>query len=165
MKFSFAAMIQTTVFGLHVKANSGEKKRRVARCICSRSLSSFFNLHATISIVLGPSLFSKVRSPVTDPVGQDLSFKMPPIPVEVRRKGKPWPGYFLVRNTGEVVPLIAVDELPPSIELLGVPRSLDLEETIGMLNLGLQRSTGGFYKIVQGHESKSQSMETVGKAK
>jgi hypothetical protein len=90
---------------------------------------------------------------------------MPPIPLEVRQKGKPWPGYFLVRNTGEVVPLIAVDELPPSMELLGVPRSLDLEETIGMLNLGLQRSTGGFYKIVQGHESKNQSIETVGKAK
>ena len=88
---------------------------------------------------------------------------MPPIPVDVHQKGKPWPGYFLVRTTGEVVPLIAVDELPPSIELVGVSRSLDLEETIGMLNLGLQRSTGGFYQVAQGLESKTQSSEAVDK--
>lgn len=89
---------------------------------------------------------------------------MPTIPVEVQQKGKPWPGYFLVRTTGEVVPLIAVDELPATIELVGVPRSLDLEETIGMLNLGLQRSTGGFYQIALEQGSKIPSNEVVGKA-
>jgi len=90
---------------------------------------------------------------------------MPPAPVEVHQKGKPWPGYFLVRNTGEVVPLVAVDELPPSIEIDGVPRSLDLEETIGMLNLGLQRSTGSYYRIVQTMEGKALVSEALGKAK
>jgi hypothetical protein len=90
---------------------------------------------------------------------------MPPIPVDVHTEGKPWPGYFLVRTTGEVVPLIAVDELPPNIELVGVPRSLDLAETIGMLNLGLQRTTGGFYQFIQGEGSKTRGREEVGKAK
>lgn len=60
---------------------------------------------------------------------------------------KLFPKFFLVRTTGEVVPVVAVDELPPGVELVGVPRSLDLEGTIGMLNLGLQRSSGSFYKI------------------
>lgn len=75
---------------------------------------------------------------------------MPPVPLESSQKYKPWPAYFLVRNTGEVVPLIAVDELPPGIDLVGVPRSLDLEETTGMVNLGLQRNTGTYYQIVSG---------------
>jgi hypothetical protein len=60
---------------------------------------------------------------------------------------KPWPGHFLVRTTGEVVPLVAVDELPPGINIVGVPRSLDLKDTIGMINLGLQRSCGKSYQI------------------
>jgi hypothetical protein len=93
------------------------------------------------------------------------SVKMPPIPVDVHRNSKPWPGYFLVRTTGEVVPLVAVDELPPSIEIVGIPRSLDLEETIGMLNLGLQHSTGTHYRIVQTTEGKSQVSEAISKAK
>ena len=73
---------------------------------------------------------------------------MHPHSVPPNQKGKPWPAYFLVRTTGEVVPLIAVDELPPGTDLAGVTRSLDLEETIGMLNLGLQRSSGEFYRIM-----------------
>ena len=89
---------------------------------------------------------------------------MSKIPVGIQQKGKPWPEYFLVRTTGEVVPLIAVDELPATIELVGVPRSLDLEETIGMLNLGLQRSTGGFYQIALERGSKIPSNEVFGKA-
>jgi hypothetical protein len=93
-----------------------------------------------------------------------LSIKMSELPVGIHQKGKPWPGYFLVRTTGEVVPLVAVDELPPNIELVGVPRSLDLEETIGMLNLGLQRSNGGFYQIRPEHDSKTETYEAVGKA-
>jgi hypothetical protein len=48
-----------------------------------------------------------------------------------------------------VVPLIAVDELPPGTNLEGVSRSLDLEDTIGMLNLGIQRSPGAFYRTTK----------------
>ncbi|CAL3963619.1 unnamed protein product [Diplocarpon coronariae] len=78
--------------------------------------------------------------------------------VPVSQTCKPWPAYFLVRTTGEVVPLIAVDELPTGTNLVGVPRSLDLEDTIGMLNLGLQRSSGAFYQLVSAHEVKSQAV-------
>jgi len=83
---------------------------------------------------------------------------------EVHQKAKPWPGYFLVRKTGEVVPLIAVDELPPGFDLVGVPRSLDLTVAVGMHNLGLQGSSGAYYQISQAVKSKTQSNETVGKA-
>ena len=80
---------------------------------------------------------------------------MPPISEQLSENGKPWPSYFLVRTTGEVVPLIAVDELPHGTDLDGVPRSLDLEDTIGMLNLGLQRSSGLFYQVVKREEKKA----------
>ncbi|PVH74756.1 hypothetical protein DL98DRAFT_603342 [Cadophora sp. DSE1049] len=84
---------------------------------------------------------------------------MHPHAVPPNQKGKPWPAYFLVRTTGEVVPLVAVDELPPGTDLVGVPRSLDLEETIGMLNLGLQRSSGTYYQILSaGGKSRSESV-------
>lgn len=85
---------------------------------------------------------------------------MPPNLLESGHKGKPWPGYFLVRTTGEIVPLIAVDELPLGIELVGIPRSIHLEDTIGMLNLGLQRSTGSHYHILSGDERKEDSSHT-----
>ena len=72
---------------------------------------------------------------------------MPPRIIEPSHGRKPWPSYFLVRTTGEVVPLIAVDELPPGTNLINVPRTLELEATKGMLNLGLQRSSGNYYQI------------------
>ncbi|RDW66290.1 hypothetical protein BP6252_09925 [Coleophoma cylindrospora] len=58
------------------------------------------------------------------------------------------PTHFLVRTTGEVVPLIAVDELPSSIDIVGVPRSLDLSLTVGMFNLGIMRATSHIYDVV-----------------
>jgi hypothetical protein len=143
-----------------------EAKSHCQDVYCIRLLPTVLNLQATISFVLCPSLLFKV--PALSRHNKDnflLStlalVKMPPIAVDVQQKGKPWPGYFLVRTTGEVVPLIAVDELPTSIELVGIPRSLDLEETTGMLNLGLQRSTGGFYQIALEHGSKFRSSEAV----
>lgn len=71
---------------------------------------------------------------------------MPPKPADMASSPKKGPGHFLVRNTGEVVPLIPVDELPIGMEIIGVPRSLDLTATVGMLNLGLVRSTGHVYE-------------------
>ena len=62
-------------------------------------------------------------------------------------KGKPWPAYFIVRTSGEVVPLIGVDELPIGTDLMGIPRALGLKDTIGMVNLGIQRSPEAFYRI------------------
>lgn len=53
------------------------------------------------------------------------------------------------------MPLVAVDELPLGVDLVGVPRNLDLMQTGGMLNLGLQGGSlpgtpggGGFYGLV-----------------
>jgi hypothetical protein len=77
------------------------------------------------------------------------------------QKSKPRPGYFIVRTTGEVVPLIAVDELPLGTDLLGVPRSLNLEATIGMLNLGLQKSSGSFYQIYGSRDKDSPTTGVV----
>ncbi|KAF4632544.1 hypothetical protein G7Y89_g5575 [Cudoniella acicularis] len=74
-----------------------------------------------------------------------------------QKRKTPWPSYFLVRKTGEVVPLIAVDELPPSLDLVGVPRNLDLAETVGMLNLGIQRSCGAYYRVEMGREETPRS--------
>jgi hypothetical protein len=73
-------------------------------------------------------------------------------PENSNQKPKPWPGYFIVRTTGEVVPLIAIDELPPGTDLVGVPRSIELEATTGMVNLGLQRASGSFYQISRSRE-------------
>jgi hypothetical protein len=81
---------------------------------------------------------------------------MTPSRLEPNDKGKQWPEYFIVRTTGEVVPLIAVDELPVGIDIVGVPRSLHLEETTGMLNMGVQRSTGAHYQIVSDQETKNE---------
>lgn len=70
--------------------------------------------------------------------------------------GKLRPKFFLVRKkgkSGEVVPLIAVDELPPTCNLVGVPRTLDLEETISMLNLGPQPSISEYYQVIQENKS------------
>lgn len=85
---------------------------------------------------------------------------MPPDLENETQGPKPWPGYFIVRTTGEVVPLIAVDELPPGTNLLGVPRALDLEATIGMLNLGLQQSSGSFYQIHGNRDKDGPTMRT-----
>ncbi len=90
---------------------------------------------------------------------------MPPSPLDTSYKGKPWPGYFLVRTTGEVVPLIALDELPPGIDLAEIPRSLNLEETIGMLNLGLQRGSNSHYKLVSDDEPNERRDNLSSKAK
>ncbi|TGO88284.1 hypothetical protein BPOR_0172g00100 [Botrytis porri] len=88
---------------------------------------------------------NKREAPARDRTVQDLS-----VPTQ-----GPRPGYFIVRKTGQVVPLVAVDELPQGVDLIGVPRNLDLVETSGMLNLGLQGGAqpgapggGGFYGLV-----------------
>lgn len=55
----------------------------------------------------------------------------------------PGPDHFLVRpgtkdgKPGPIVPLIAVDQLPDWMQLVGVPRELDAEQTIGLTNLGI----------------------------
>lgn len=51
--------------------------------------------------------------------------------------------HFIVRpdekdgTPGSIVPLVAVDQLPDWMQLSGVPRELDAEQTIGLTNLGI----------------------------
>lgn len=114
-----------------------------------------------------------LQNHLSDSGEQDLAYsthhwpliEMAPDQLEARQKGKPWPGFFLVRTTGEVIPLIALDELPLNIEVVGVPRFLDLEEAMGMVNLGLHKNTGGFYQIVQERDRKIQGSEVICKTK
>jgi hypothetical protein len=61
----------------------------------------------------------------------------------------PGPSCFVIRETGELVPLIAVDELPAGLSIVDIPKNLKLDETVGMLNLGLQRRCETSYKITQ----------------
>lgn len=60
------------------------------------------------------------------------------------------PTHFLVRpdvrrqtvsgvaiEPGSIVPLIAVDQLPAWLEIVGIPRQLTVEQTVGLSNLGI----------------------------
>lgn len=49
----------------------------------------------------------------------------------------PRPRYFLVRYDGALTPLVAVDELPPSLRIRGVPAVLSYANTQGMVSLGV----------------------------
>ncbi|KAI9806765.1 MAG: hypothetical protein M1825_006222 [Sarcosagium campestre] len=63
--------------------------------------------------------------------------------------GEPRPRYYICRDNGDLVPLIAADELDPRVSLLGVPRALrDLSNTLGMVNLGPHRTHGMYYEFV-----------------
>ncbi|KAI1376348.1 hypothetical protein F4677DRAFT_89162 [Hypoxylon crocopeplum] len=70
------------------------------------------------------------------------------------------PQYFIVRPgmtkhtatgtvtvPGPIVPLVAVDQLPEWIDLLGVPRELGLEQTVGLTNLGTVIRDPEFYQV------------------
>ena len=58
----------------------------------------------------------------------------------------PRPLYFVCREDGSFVPLIAADELPHGFQLRGVPRRfMDLASTAGMLNLGVIPGSNRYY--------------------
>ena len=59
------------------------------------------------------------------------------------------PQYFISRQNGTLTALIAVDELPPSLNIHGVPRVLSHNDTQGMTSLGTV-STRGQYYVVDG---------------
>jgi hypothetical protein len=59
------------------------------------------------------------------------------------------PQFFISRQNGTLTALIAVDELPPSLNIQGVPRVLSHSDTHGMTSLGTV-STRGQYYIVDG---------------
>lgn len=60
----------------------------------------------------------------------------------------PYPTHFICRDNGDVVPVIALDDLPPSVRVSGVPRTFrGLHDTAGMVNLGVAPRKGGFYVV------------------
>ena len=77
----------------------------------------------------------------TPPRSAHASTIMPPQP------SQPHPLFFISRSNGTLVPLIAVDELPFSVRLQGVPRVLTFERTYALKNVGLVPYTGMVYKL------------------
>ncbi|KAL9042651.1 MAG: hypothetical protein Q9214_003713 [Letrouitia sp. 1 TL-2023] len=59
----------------------------------------------------------------------------------------PKPRYFVSRPDGTITPLIALDELPSSIRLTGVPTTMSTAETTGMISLGVEERSSGRYMI------------------
>lgn len=54
---------------------------------------------------------------------------------------------------GPIVPLIAVDQLPDWMQLAGVPRELDAEQTIGLTNLGIvEMEEDSFFDVRLHHD-------------
>lgn len=50
----------------------------------------------------------------------------------------PCPRYFVARDDGTLTPLIAVDELPTSIIIVGVSATISQAETVSMISLGVE---------------------------
>lgn len=48
---------------------------------------------------------------------------------------------------GAIVPVIPVDQLPPWLEVEGVPRELDVEQVGGLTNLGILRKVFDYYNV------------------
>lgn len=59
----------------------------------------------------------------------------------------PRPRFFLSRPDGTIVPLIPLDELPEDIIIPGVPRTMSLAETAGMVSLGRVGPPESFYLV------------------
>jgi hypothetical protein len=55
--------------------------------------------------------------------------------------------FFISRNNGNIVPLIPADELPYSVRLSGVQRSMRMENTCGMQHVGKLPFTGQYFRL------------------
>ncbi|KAI3401719.1 hypothetical protein diail_9383 [Diaporthe ilicicola] len=67
--------------------------------------------------------------------------------------------HFIVRpdeedgTPGPIVPVIAIDQLPDWMQLVGVPRELDAEQTIGLINLGvIDKEEDSLYEVRLHHD-------------
>ena len=59
----------------------------------------------------------------------------------------PRPQYFVAREDGTLTPLIAVDELPSSVNILGVPATMTHADTQNMVSLGLRERCSQRYVV------------------
>ena len=73
----------------------------------------------------------------------------------------PHPQFFIVRPDGSKTPLIAVDELPPSFHILGVPRFISHAQAQGMVGLGIVPCSGYCY-VVREDEDSPMSSSSLG---
>lgn len=65
------------------------------------------------------------------------------------------PQFFVTRQNGALVPLIALDELPAHVQIRGVPRSLTAFDIAGMTPLGYCESRHQFYVVEGVNNTKS----------
>lgn len=59
----------------------------------------------------------------------------------------PRPHWFLVRPDNTITPLIAVDELPANIHIVGVPAAMSLVDTKSMESVGVRERSVGAYDV------------------
>lgn len=64
-------------------------------------------------------------------------FASQPSPASVTSSDLLRPRYFVVRKDGTLTPLIAVDELPDSLRIIGVPPTVSPAATLNMMSLGV----------------------------
>jgi hypothetical protein len=57
------------------------------------------------------------------------------------------PQYFIYRQNGSMVPLIAMDELPPNVQIRGVSRTIPPSDTAGMMCIGEVDARHGYYVV------------------
>lgn len=67
----------------------------------------------------------------------------------------PRPQHFLTRGDGSITPLIAVDELPDSMRIVGVPAVISQAATLNMMNLGVQARSQTKYIVEMPEDSGS----------
>ncbi|TKA83942.1 hypothetical protein B0A55_00242 [Friedmanniomyces simplex] len=70
-----------------------------------------------------------------------------PAPYQPLPPSQPRPLYFISRDTGIMVPLVPADELPFNVRLAGVPRVMQMEDTLGMQHVGMAAYTGMTYTL------------------
>lgn len=59
----------------------------------------------------------------------------------------PRPHWFLVRPDNTITPLIAVDELPSNIRIVGIPAAMSLIDTKSMESVGVRERSTGTYDV------------------
>lgn len=70
------------------------------------------------------------------------------------------PQFFVLRQNGSLVPLVAMDEMPHNIRIEGVPRTMTLKDTVGMVNIGEYSSRHGHHQV-QDTNSLSESYKNM----
>jgi len=65
----------------------------------------------------------------------------------IMMSSSPRPQYFVAREDGTLTPLIAVDELPETVQIAGVPATLSPAGTMNMTSLGLKERSTNRYTV------------------